>query len=70
VFGLLKHQGLNVELLDVESGKSLIELTLLALLTVSKILLLHLAAKEEEPLPLQESFTQEELQCMQALHQK
>jgi hypothetical protein len=70
VFGLLKHQGLNVELLDVESGKSLIELTWLALLTVSKILLLHLAAKEEEPLPLQESFTQEERQCRQALHQK
>lgn len=65
VFPLLKHQGLNVERLDIESGKSLIKL---ALLTVSKVLLLHLAAKAEEPLPLQESFTQQELQCMQALH--
>jgi len=70
VFRLIKHQGLNVEMLDIESGKSLIELTLLALLTVSKILLLHLAAKEEEPLALQESFTAEEVKCMQALHQK
>ena len=70
VFRLLKHQGLNVEMLDVESGKSLIDLTLLALLTVSKILLLHLAAKEEEPLAIQKSFTEEEVECMLALHQK
>lgn len=70
VFPLLKHQGLQVEMLDLESGKSLIQITLLALLTVSKILLLHLAAKQEEPLPLQESFTLEEVECMKALHQK
>ena len=70
VFRLLKHQGLQVEMLDLESGKSLIQITLLALLTVSKILLLHLAAKEEEPIPIQESFTREEVECIKALQQK
>jgi hypothetical protein len=70
VFRLLKHQGLNVEMLDLESGKSLIQMTLLALLTVSKILLLHLASKQDEPLELAQSFTAAEIECMQALHQK
>lgn len=70
VFRLLKHQGLNVEMLDLESGKSLIQLTLLALLTVSKILLLHLASKQEQPLALAQTFSVEEVDCMQALHHK
>ncbi len=70
VFRLLKHQGLNVEMLDLESGKSLIQITLLALLTVSKILLLHLASKQEAPLERAQTFQDEEIRCMQALHQK
>jgi hypothetical protein len=70
VFRLLKHQGLNVEMLDLESGKSLIQLTLLALLTVSKILLLHRASKQEQPLALAQTFTLAEVECLQALHLK
>jgi hypothetical protein len=75
VFRLIKHQGLNVEMLDLESGKSLIQppggpVTLLALLTVSKILILHLASKQQQPLELAQTFTVEEVTCLQALHQK
>jgi hypothetical protein len=80
VFRLLKQQGLNVEMLDLESGKSLIQppggpVTLLALLTVSKSLLLHRASKQDQPLPLAQTFTVAErgrpaVECRQALHQK
>jgi hypothetical protein len=75
VFRLLKHQGLTVEMLDLESGKSLIQppggpVTLLALLTVSKILLLHRASKQDQPLPVDQAFLVEEVECLQALHQK
>ena len=70
VFRLLKQQGLNVERSDLESGKSLIQLTLLALLTVSKIMLLHLSAKQQEPQLIAQSFTSAEIDCMKALHQK
>jgi hypothetical protein len=70
VFRLLKHKGLNIELLDLETGKALVELTLLALLAVSKILLLHLAAKQQEAVPIAATFTPEELTCMQAVNQR
>jgi hypothetical protein len=70
VFRLLKHKGLNVELLDMETGKALVQLTLLALLAVSKILLLHLASKQVEPVPIAQTFSPEELACMQAVNQR
>jgi hypothetical protein len=70
VFRLLKHKGLNIELLDVETGKALVQLTLLALLAVSKILLLHLASKQAEPVPIARTFSPEELACMQAVNQR
>lgn len=70
VFRLLKHKGLNIEMLDLETGKALVELTLLALLAVSKILLLHLASKQADPVPIAATFTPEELNCMQAVNQR
>jgi hypothetical protein len=70
IFRLLKHKGLNIEMLDLETGKALVQLTLLALLAVSKILLLHLASKQAAPLPIAATFTPEELVCMQAVNQR
>jgi hypothetical protein len=70
LFRLLKHKGLNIEVLDLETGKALVQLTLLALLAVSKILLLHLASKQAEPVPIAATFTSEELACMQAVNQR
>ncbi|KAA5540614.1 transposase, partial [Adhaeribacter rhizoryzae] len=70
VFRLLKQKGLQVELLDLETGKALVQLTLLALFAASKIMLLHLASKQKEAVPLAESFTQQEVACMQALQKR
>ncbi|MGV3589574.1 MAG: IS4 family transposase [Adhaeribacter sp.] len=70
VFRLLKQKGLQVEMLDLETGKALVQLTLLALFAASKIMLLHLASKQKEAVPLAESFTQQEVACMQALHER
>jgi hypothetical protein len=57
-------------MLDLETGKALVQLTLLALFAASKIMLLHLASKQKEALPLAESFTQQEVACMQALQER
>lgn len=70
VFRLLKQKGLQLEMLDLETGKALVQLTLLALFAASKIMLLHLASKQKEPVPLVESFTDQEIVCMQALHER
>jgi hypothetical protein len=67
IFRLTKQKGFNVEDSDMERGSSLIILTLLALLSASKILLLHLASKQEAPVPIKDTFTQQELQCMKAV---
>src|SRR5690606_9305127 len=70
VFRLLKQKGLNVEALDIESGKGLVQLTLLALFAVSKIMLLHLASKQQEPVPVAKAFTPDQLACMEAVNKK
>lgn len=70
VFRLLKHKGLDVEALDVETGKGLVQLTLLALFAVSKILLLHLASRQQEPAAVAGAFTEQELECMEAVNRK
>lgn len=67
---MLKHQGLNVEMLDLASGKSLLQVTLLALLTGSKIRLWHLASKQEQPQQLVQTFTSSQVDSMKALHHK
>lgn len=70
VFRLLKHKGLNVELLDIETGKGLVQLTLLALFAVSKIMLLHLASKQTAPVPIAQTFTPDEVACLLAVNRK
>ncbi|WP_162056526.1 IS4 family transposase, partial [Pontibacter pamirensis] len=70
VFRLLKHKGLDVEALQVETGKGLVQLSLLGLFAVSKIIRLHLAAKQQEPVEIAGAFTEEELRCMQALNRR
>lgn len=70
VFRLLKQKGMNVESLELESGKALVQLTLLALFAVAKIMLLHLASRQEKPQPVADAFTQQEMACMAAVNQK
>jgi hypothetical protein len=67
VFRIIKQKGLAVEESDLETGKGLIVMTLMALLTASKVILLHLSSKEEEPLPIKETFSAEELKCLEAV---
>ncbi|MCY7328640.1 MAG: IS4 family transposase [Saprospiraceae bacterium] len=70
LFRLIKRKGLNVEDSDMETGKALIQLTLLSLYAAAKILLLHLASKEEVPQPIQQTFTPEEIECLTAVGTK
>jgi len=70
VFRLLKHKGLDVEALDIETGKGLVQLTLLALFAVSKIMLLHLASRQQEPVAVAGAFTEQELACLAAVNQR
>ena len=67
LFRLIKQKGLNVEESDMETGKALIQLTLMSLYAASKILLLHLASKEEVPQPIKQTFTPQELECLEAV---
>jgi hypothetical protein len=67
VFRLLRHKGLNLEMPDLESGKALIQLTLPALLAISKIMLLHLASRQEQPLPVAPAFTPGQMACIHQL---
>jgi hypothetical protein len=67
LFRLIKQKGLNVEDSDMETGKALIQLTLMSLYAASKILLLHLASKQEKPQPIQQTFTPQEVECLSAL---
>lgn len=70
VFRTIKQKGFNVEQSDMETGKALIELTLMALLASVKVMLLHLSTKAEEEQPVKETFKQEELECLEALNEK
>jgi Transposase DDE domain len=68
LFRLIKQKGLNVEDSDMETGKALIQLTLMSLYAASKILLLHLASKEQEPQPIKQTFTDQEIECLTAVN--
>lgn len=66
-FRLIKQKGINVENSDVETGKALIQLAIMSLYAAVKIMLLHLASKQEIPQPIKGAFTEEELLCMKAV---
>jgi hypothetical protein len=70
VFRMIKQKGLAVEASEVESGKGLILLTLMALFTASKVILLHLSSKAEKPQPIKQTFTKEERECLEVICQK
>lgn len=70
VFRLIKHKGLNVEGSDLETGKALIVMTLMALFAASKVMLLHIASKQEEPQPIAKTFTEDQIACLKVLNQK
>lgn len=70
VFRLLKQKGLNVEASEVETGKGLVQLTLLALFAASKIMLLHLASRQETPTEVAGAFTDEQLSCLEAVNKE
>ena len=67
LFRLIKQKGFNVEDSDMETGKALIQLTLMSLYAAAKILLVHLASKEKETQPIKETFTPPEIECLQAV---
>lgn len=70
VFRLIKLQGFNVEALGLEKGKSIILMTLIALFAASKIMLLHRASKELEPIPIKQTFSDEQIQCLTIINKK
>ncbi len=70
VFRVIKQKGLAIEESDLETGKGLILMTLMALFTASKVILLHLSSKEAEPQAIKETFTANEKECLKAICQK
>lgn len=70
IFRIIKQKGLAVEESDLETGKGLILMTLMALFTASKVILLHLSSKEEKLQPIKQTFTKEERECLQMICQK
>lgn len=70
VFRVIKLKGFNVEESDMETGKALIQLTLMSLYAASKVLLVHLASKEKEPQPVKNTFTAEEMECLAAINKQ
>lgn len=67
VFRLLKQKGFDIESSEMETGKSLIVLTLLSLLTISKVITLHRVLRIENPQPINGAFTAHELLCLALL---
>jgi hypothetical protein len=67
VFRLLKTKGFNVEASQLEEGDAIIRSCLLAMLGASKIVLLHRASKQQEAVPIQQSFTTDQQACMRLL---
>ena len=59
-----------VEVLDLETGKALIGLTLLSLLAVSKIMLLHLSSKQSQPVPTAQTFSVKQMACIQLVYRQ
>lgn len=70
VFRVIKLKGFNVEESDMETGKALIQLTLMSLYAALKIMLVHLASKEKEPQPVKDTFTSTEMACLEALNKE
>lgn len=66
-FRLLKQQGMQVEKLELETGKALIQMSLLSLLVVSKVLVLRLSVQGNQGQPLGKTFSVAQLACLRAL---
>jgi len=69
VFRIIKQKGLDVENSDLETGKALIIMTLMALFAASKIMLLHLASKQEHIQPIGTTFSEDQLKCLKIISQ-
>lgn len=67
IFRLSKRQGLNIEQSDLETGYAIIKMALLAILAASKIILLHQASKQEQAVPMEKTFNQEQRKCLATL---
>ena len=71
VFRLLKTQGFRIESSQLESGYAIRKLSMLALLSVLRIIQMMLAyGDEEEEQAIEEAFTPEEQQCLAQCNSK
>ena len=70
VFRLLKNKGLQIEKSQMETGKALICLTLMALYVVNKVMLLHNASREIIPIAIKETFSEQEVACLVCCNKK
>ncbi len=69
VFRILKKEGFNIEASELEYGKSIRKLCLLMLDTIIKLFLMQIAyaIPEEEGLPVDSCFTEQEHECLEAV---
>lgn len=67
LFRLLKKQGFQIELTQLETGWAIRKLLLLLLNTTIKVMQLYLAYDEEESQPIEEVFDEEEIKCLQTI---
>lgn len=70
VFRLSKRKGLDIEQSDLENGRAIIKTALIAIFAASKIILLHQASKQEEPVPMEKTFTPQQKQCLNEVGRK
>lgn len=64
IFRLLKNKGLQIEKSQMETGKALICLTIMALYVVNKVMLLHNASRQTTPIAIKQTFSESEVACL------
>jgi hypothetical protein len=70
VHRLLKTEGFRIERTQLEQGWAIRKLTLLAMMAVLRILQMMLAYEDDNEVPVNEVFAEEEQQCLQMINEQ
>ena len=70
VHRLLKTEGFRIESSQLEQGRAIRKLTLLAMMAVLRILQMMLAYKDDNEQPVDEVFTKDEQACLQMINEQ
>jgi hypothetical protein len=70
LFRVLKRQGFNIELTELEYTHSIMKLFILSLFAAIKVMQMLLARDKQDGQPLNEVFTHDEIECLELLKKK